>query len=176
LSAGELLEQVRLLSHTVHPQILDDLGLVPALRHLVRTTSGRVPATVVVTGSEAELREIPADSAAALYWIAQEAINNASRHAKPSSIEVRVRLIDGAITMHVDDNGVGFDPASAEREGPALGLFTMRERATLANGTFEIVSTPRGTSVRVRIPLIPPVSAAPSVRAPTLQPETRHAG
>lgn len=176
LSAGELLEQVRLLSHTVHPQILDDLGLVPALRHLVRTTSGRVPATVVVTGSEAELREIPADSAAALYWIAQEAINNASRHAKPSSIEVRVRLIDGAITMHVDDNGVGFDPASAEREGPALGLFTMRERATLVNGTFEIVSTPRGTSVRVRIPLIPSVSAAPSLRAPTLQPETRHAG
>ena len=177
LSAGELLEQVRLLSHTVHPQILDDLGLVPALRHLARTTNGRVATTVTIeSGSEAELRAIPPDGAAALYWIAQEAINNATRHAKSSAIEISVGLANGAIVMHVNDDGVGFDPATAEREGPALGLFTMRERAALANGMFEITSTPRGTSVRVRVPLITSVPAVPSLRAPNLQPETRHAG
>jgi signal transduction histidine kinase len=177
LSAGALLEQVRLLSHTVHPQILDDLGLVPALRHLVRTIGVNAPTTLIVTsGTEAELRAISTDAAAALYWIAQEAITNANRHASPHSIEVRVGLADDAIIMHVDDDGAGFDPATAEREGPAMGLFTMRERATLANGTFEIASTPQqGTSIRVRIPIGSPSTPAPRNSAQVLQPEIQNA-
>jgi signal transduction histidine kinase len=178
LSAGDLLEQVRLLSHTVHPQILDDLGLVPALKHLVRTTNGRTPATMTVTGgSEADMRSIPPETAAALYWIAREAITNASRHAAATAIDVRVGLADGRIIMHVDDDGTGFDSTRVERESPAMGLFTMRERATLANGTFEIASTPdRGTSVCVRIPLARPTTAVLPGRAPTEQSENPHAG
>jgi signal transduction histidine kinase len=177
LSAGALLEQVRLLSHTVHPQILDDLGLVPALRHLVRTIGVHAPTTLAVTtGTEAELRAISADAAAALYWIAQEAITNANRHASPHSIEVRVGLADGSVVMHVDDDGAGFDPVTAEREGPAMGLFTMRERATLANGTFEIASTPQqGTSIRVRIPVGSASTPAPRSSAQVLQPEIQNA-
>ena len=58
-----------------------------------------------------------------------------------------------------------------------MGLFTMRERATLANGTFEIASTPdRGTSVRVRIPLARPTTVVPPGRAPIEQSENPHAG
>ena len=122
LSAGDLLEQVRLLSHTVHPQILDDLGLVPALKHLVRTTNGRTPATVTVTGgSEADMRSIPPETAAALYWIAREAIANASRHATATAIDVRVGLADGRIIMHVDDNGTGFDLDQSRAREPSHG-------------------------------------------------------
>jgi signal transduction histidine kinase len=178
LSAGELLEQVRLLSHTVHPQILDDLGLVPALRHLVRTTNGRPPVTLSVTsGSEAELRAIPTDSAAALYWIAREAISNARRHAAATTIDVGVGLANGSIVLQVDDDGAGFDLAKVESESSPMGLFTMRERATLANGTLELVSTPhRGTSVRVRMPLAPSAAAGPPSSTPILQSESPNAG
>lgn len=177
LSAGELLEQVRLLSHTVHPQILDDLGLVPALRHLVRTMNGQPSASVrIASGSEADFRTLPTDIVAALYWIAQEAITNATRHAAPTTIEITLGLADGEIAMQVDDDGDGFNAAVVERETRTMGLFTMRERATLANGHFEIVSVPHGgSSVRVRIPVASGATAAPSSSAPILQPEIIHA-
>jgi two-component system sensor histidine kinase UhpB len=173
LSAGDLLEQVRVLSQTVHPQILDDLGLVPALRQLVRKTNGRAPTTVTLTtATEADVRAIPTDAAAALYWIAQEAIANANRHAFAREIEVRIGLAADGIEMQVNDDGAGFDTAAAERDGSTMGLFTMRERATLANGTFEIVSTPHhGTSVRVRIPVVRTATEQPQNSAAIFQTE-----
>jgi signal transduction histidine kinase len=57
--------------------------------------------------------------------------------------------------MQVADDGVGFDPSKAERDGPGMGLFTMRERILLVGGTFTVTSAPRqGTSIRVTIPVI----------------------
>ncbi len=154
-SAGEVLEQVRLLSHTVHPQILDDLGLVPALRHLARKTLGGVAVTIVApSDSDAELRAIPSDVAGTLYRVAQESVANALRHGSPRTIQIRVGVADGNVTMQVDDDGTGFDVKRVEREGHSMGLFTMRERVALLGGTFTIASSPRdGTSVRVSIPI-----------------------
>ena len=153
-SAGEVLEQVRLLSHDVHPQILDDLGLVPALRHLARTAADGPTVTVSVDPEiESQLRDLPADIAAAVYHVARESMANALRHGAPGRIEIAVGLAADQLVMHVEDDGNGFDPAVAEKEGQAMGLFQMRERIALLNGKVEIVSRPQhGTTVRVRVP------------------------
>lgn len=154
-SAGEVLEQVRLLSHTVHPQILDDLGLVPALRHLARTTTDTPRISISVAPDvESQLRALPNDIAVALYRAAREAVANSLRHAEPGSIEIQVGLAGGSVVMQVEDDGRGFDLVEAEREGRAMGLFTMRERIGLLNGQVEISSRPSlGTSVSVRVPV-----------------------
>lgn len=154
-SAGEVLEQVRLLSHTVHPQILDDLGLVPALRHLARTATGAPQISISVAPEvEAQLRALPSDIAVGLYRAAREAVSNSLAHADPASIQIQVGLAADTVVMQVEDDGRGFDLVEAEREGRALGLFTMRERIGLLNGRVEISSKPTlGTSVSVRVPV-----------------------
>jgi len=161
-SAGEVLEQVRLLSLTVHPQILDDLGLVAALRHLARTmTDGAAIAVSVTPEVESQLRDLPSDVAVAVYRVARESVANALRHGAPTGIDIRVGLAGDDLVMHVEDDGNGFDPADTEREGQAMGLFQMRERIALLNGKVEIVSGPQqGTDVRVRVPINPGRRAA----------------
>ena len=175
-AAGEVLEQVRLLSHTVHPQILDDLGLVPALRHLARTTKDGPAITVVVDpAAEADIREVPNEVAVAMYRAAREAVANALRHASPATIRIDVGLAQGELVVQVEDDGKGFDQAEVERDGRAMGLFTMRERMALLNGEVDITSAPqRGTSVRVRVPVDSARGPAPA-RTP-IQLETNHAG
>lgn len=175
-AAGEVLEQVRLLSHTVHPQILDDLGLVPALRHLARTSTDGPTITVVVDPAvEPDLRGIPNDIAVAMYRAAREAVTNALRHASAATIRIEVGLARGELVMQVEDDGRGFNQVDAERDGRAMGLFTMRERMALLNGEVDITSTPQqGTSVRVRVPVDAARGSAPA-RA-SLQLETNHAG
>ena len=174
-SAGEVLEQVRTLSHTVHPQILDDLGLVPALRHLARTaTDEPMIAVSVEPGTEADLRELPSDVAVAAYRVARESVANALRHGAPGRIEIRVGLADDSLVMHVEDDGKGFDLAESEREGRAMGLFTMRERIALLNGKVEILSSPQhGTTVQMRVPVSLQRSSASGIGVMAL--ENQHA-
>jgi signal transduction histidine kinase len=154
-SAGEVLEQVRLLSLTVHPQILDDLGLVAALRQLARTaTNGAAISVSVAPEVESQVHDLPNDVAVAVYRVARESVANALRHGAPTTIDIRVGLAKGELVMHVEDDGTGFDPANAEKDGQAMGLFQMRERIALLNGNVEIVSGPQhGTDVRVRVPI-----------------------
>jgi signal transduction histidine kinase len=177
VSAGEVLEQVRLLSHTVHPQILDDLGLVPALRHRARTARGDAEVSIEVGGDPDALRAIPADAAAALYRMAQEAVANALRHAAAAHIVVRIERRGDEIVLEVVDDGRGFDPAVVEVPGRAMGLFTMRERIALAGGACEIDSAPgRATVVRARVPAAVAESASARPGGPALNYlEGRHA-
>ena len=154
-SAGEVLEQVRLLSLTIHPQILDDLGLVAALRQMARTTANGAAIVVSVTPEvESQLRDLPSDVAVAVYRVARESVANALRHGAPAKIDIRVGLAREELVMHVEDDGKGFDPENAEKDGQAMGLFQIRERIALLNGKVEIVSGPQqGTDVRVRVPV-----------------------
>ena len=99
-SAGEVLEQVRLLSHAVHPQILDDLGLVAALRHLARTTTNGAAISVSVTPEvESQLRDLPNDVAVAAYRVARESVTNALRHGAPTTIDIRVEFARDELVM-----------------------------------------------------------------------------
>ncbi|HEX5408578.1 MAG TPA: sensor histidine kinase [Gemmatimonadaceae bacterium] len=168
------LEEVRLLAHTMYPRVLDDLGLVAALAHLARQATGSVPGSPVVSVSAPAAFDagvVPPAIASVLYRVAQEAVNNAVRHAHAAAITLTVTLgacgagvvtAGQCVSLEVRDDGSGFDVAEAERRRPGMGLFTMRERVLLVNGRFVITSVPgAGTRVSVHIPLGPEGLAVP---------------
>jgi two-component system sensor histidine kinase UhpB len=151
----ETLEEVHRMSQDLRPSVLDDLGLVPALRTLARQRSG--PQVLVHVDGLKE--RLPPPIETALYRIAQEALTNANKYARASRIDIDLQSLNGSgVRLRVRDDGVGFDPDSIpdteERGRTGLGLFGMRERATLLRGTLEVHSAPsRGTEVVAELPL-----------------------
>lgn len=152
LAAG-VLEEIRLLAHTMHPRVLDDLGLVAALRRLARETTEHSTVDVSVTAvHDAEITG--SSQASVLYRVAQEAVQNALRHAAPTHVAIRVAATDARATLEVEDDGRGFDVERERREHRGMGLFTMQERVSLVDGTFQIVSHPgHGSTVIATVPL-----------------------
>ncbi len=152
---GNVLDEVKLLAHTVHPRVLDDLGLVAALRLLARETEERGQVTVQLV-AEPLTRTVPAAFTSALYYVAQEAVTNALRHGKPKSIAIRFEMAQDAARLEIEDDGTGFDVAYAERRRFGVGLFSMRERASLVGGAVHITSGPgQGTRVLSVVPTSP---------------------
>ena len=150
--AADALEEVRSLSHTMHPRVLDDLGLAAALEWLARQTGAQEPLDVHVTAHVVGAT-IPAYVASALYRVAQESLRNAARHAHATHVEVRLMQDAGTATLEVEDDGDGFDVGRAEERRPGMGLFSMRERVALVNGRFQVTSTMgRGTRVVASVP------------------------
>ena len=151
----ETLEEVHRMSQDLRPSVLDDLGLVPALRTLARQRSG--PQVLVHVDGLKE--RLPPPIETALYRIAQEALTNANKYARASRIDIDLQSLNGSgVRLRVRNDGVGFDPDSIpdteERGRTGLGLFGMRERATLLRGTLEVHSAPsRGTEVVAELPL-----------------------
>lgn len=149
---AEIGNDLRELSHHLHPQILDDLGLEIALRQLcvrfeerhgmaVRFSTRNVPS------------EIPQPAAITLYRIVQEGLQNIAKHSEAESADIAVVGGKGAVELSIRDNGIGFDPAARKR-GSGLGLISMAQRAKLAGGDFEIQSRPNGgTQIHVSMPL-----------------------
>lgn len=152
--AGEALEEVRLLSHTVHPRVLEDLGLPAALEWLARQTREAEGLAIDVRVS-AVPDSLPPVSAAALYRVAQEALRNAARHARARHIQLVLEPTEGGmLRLDLSDDGIGFDVAGAEERRPGMGLFSMRERVALVDGDMKIDSRPgAGTRVRAQVPL-----------------------
>ncbi len=161
-AATAVLEEVRLLSHTVHPRVLDDLGLASALRHLARTTGAHsgVPIDVEVSPTaETAVLDLPPELASVLYYVGQEAVRNALRHGRPRRITLRLAAAPAELSLSVADDGTGFVLDEAERRRPGMGLFTMRERTSLVDGELDVITAPgRGTVVRARVPVDHPVS------------------
>jgi signal transduction histidine kinase len=147
--AKATLEEVRLLSHTVHPRVLDDLGLVAALKKLGREVAAASGLEIEVK-STGDGARVPATAAAVLYRVAQAAVHNVVKHAHARHVEVRLTpvTVEGDAVVEIVDDGQGFDIADAERRRPGMGLFTMRERVALAGGRFDIQST-RGVGTRI---------------------------
>jgi PAS domain S-box-containing protein len=152
---GLILEGVRRFSQDLRPSILDDLGLLPALKWLA-TDLGEQGIAVEVSVEGAE-RRLPSEVELALFRIAQEALNNVKKHSRASRVDLTVRYEEGSVTLSVDDDGQGF--RLPERIGDLaasgkLGLIGMQERARLLGGTFTVRSEPgKGTSVVVTLPL-----------------------
>jgi signal transduction histidine kinase len=152
-TVANVLEEVRMLAHTVHPRVLDDLGLTAALQRLAREASERGIAGVDVV-SDVDTSSVPPAIASVLYRVAQEAVANALRHAEPEHVTVRLDERDGMLALEVVDDGRGFDVVDAERRRPGMGLFTMRERLSLVDGRCRLVSHPgSGTRVLAIVPL-----------------------
>jgi two-component system sensor histidine kinase DegS len=150
------LEEMRRLIFDLRPMTLDDLGLVPTLRKLVREFSDRtaVQARFHVAGQE---RRLPHNLEAVVFRIVQEGLTNVRKHAQASHVEVVLTLQPRRVAALVRDDGEGFDVAATQaRQGRTrnLGLLSMRERAELERGQLEIRSEiGRGTEVRVTFAL-----------------------
>lgn len=147
-------EQLRAIAHEIRPPLLDDLGLVPALRGLGESFGRRTGIRVVVEAGESP--RMPSGVETALYRIAQEALNNVQKHARASHVRLALRERPGSAELCVIDDGVGFDAAAilVERRKPGLGLSSIRERAESLGGRAHFTSAPgRGTQLEVRIPL-----------------------
>jgi len=146
--ARDLGEDLRRISHALHPAILEDLGLVPALRSLLedfREHTG-MPADLITLNIPGDL---PLELNTALYRITQEALRNVTKHAGPAPVQVCLGAARGEVVLTISDSGPGFE--SGIKTG--LGLTSMRERATLAGGSCRVTSAPgKGTSVHVHLP------------------------
>mgnify|MGYP006198062185 FL=1 len=154
---GDTLEDTRNLSRLLRPPILDDLGLEAALRWLVRAQSEASGVDVVL--DLAPLPPLADEVQTLLFRVAQEALNNAIKHAHAPSVLVRLVERGGRAQLQVIDDGDGFDVATALQSGGS-GLGGMRERVRLYEGQFDVQSAPgHGTRVRVSVPLAPPPPA-----------------
>ena len=155
--AGTAIDEVRALAHSVHPRVLDDLGLVAALEWLARQVRERSPLDVRVSAdAEAARAASEADRhvTAALYRVAQESLRNVERHAQARSARLSLTATEGVLRLEIEDDGGGFDVAEAESRRPGMGLFSMRERIGLVDGAFLVESAPgEGTRVMASVPV-----------------------
>ena len=150
------LGQIKLLVYDLRPSMLDDFGLVPALRWYVK--SHLEPAGLVVeTDFEGAQLRLPSDVETGLYRIAQESLANVMKHSGATRATLRLETQPGYAAVAVEDNGVGFEAGGADDQrdgGHGVGLLSMRERAAALGGTLRVESSAgRGTRVHVVIPI-----------------------
>jgi signal transduction histidine kinase len=148
------LAEARRSAFSLHPAIIEELGLVQALQKLVERSNipGRLRCNFRSTGLPEE-KSLPPSVQEDLLRIAQEALSNAVRHAKPTVVNVRLRCDPSKLVLEVADNGSGIANAQAAcKEG--FGLFNMQARAQNLGAQLEVRTlTGRGTSIVVRMPI-----------------------
>ena len=158
-------DALRALMAGLRPPVLEERGLMPALREAV-TRFG------IEQGVDTDLagtlpRPLSADLETLAYRVVQEALTNAAKHARADHVVVSVETTASSLRVEVEDDGRGFDSAMTReflRQG-RVGLASMRERVELANGTFVIRSNPgRGTSIVATLPVDAPAEVRVSVR------------
>lgn len=148
--AQAALNNVRGLSQTLHPSILEELGLESTIDWYLSTVEKQLGIQVTYERSGAAAA-IDSSSGIHVYRILQEALSNVARHSGSDRAWVRLRVNAGTLELEVEDHGKGLDPDMA-RQG--LGLVAMRERAAIVKGMLEMVRPSQGgTLVRLRMPL-----------------------
>lgn len=147
---------LRQFARELRPPMLDDLGMVAAIRKLVMDFMDRtaIDGRMEIKGEE---QRLPPDLELAIFRIAQEALSNVERHAAATRVSVLFSFSSGTVTMEILDNGVGFVVPRKPADGPIpakLGIIGMRERVELLHGSLQIQSVPgAGTRISVSIPL-----------------------
>ncbi len=150
-----ILDGVRRFSQDLRPPVLDDLGLLPALKWLLIALEEQdgIESNTRLLGDP---RRLPKDAELALFRIAQEALSNVRKHSHASAVELTLDFRDQRIAMTVADNGDGFElpPTAGDLASSGkLGVIGMQERARLLGGTIDIESKPgEGTKVVVTVP------------------------
>ncbi len=149
-TAQEALQEMRLLIFELRPSVLSESGLATALQARLESVEGRtgLETTFRVEGEE---QRLPPEIEEGLYRIAQEALNNALKHAQARCITVYLCQIQPTVVLEIADDGLGFDPSVARQKG-GLGLQGMEERAAQLGATLSLHSRPgAGTRVRVEV-------------------------
>ncbi|MBK9308144.1 MAG: PAS domain S-box protein [Nitrospira sp.] len=147
-----LLTQVRTLALDLRPSLLDDLGLVPALRWYANRQATRNGWTLSLS-VEDMIGRVPAPIEVACFRVVQEALTNIAKYARARTIDLTLRRQEEEVTLILQDDGVGFDVLSARQRaqgGESIGLLGMEERVRLAGGNLVIVSVP-GQGTRLQL-------------------------
>jgi len=164
------LQQVRDLSLDLRPSLLDDLGLVAALRWYLDRQAQRAGFAAEFAAQPAEIR-VDAHVATACFRVAQEAVTNIVRHAQARHARLDLHQQGPELQLAIRDDGTGFDVAAARERavrGGSLGLLGMQERVLLMGGRLDLQSTPgHGATLVARLPLAP---------APALERRSRKRG
>ncbi len=162
----DMIARVRKMSVDLRPPLLDEVGLVPALRaylHAQATVSGVAMDLTDGDGAGgagadgADGARLSPDMEIACFRVAQESITNVLRHAAARKITVRIARQPHSVRLAIQDDGRGFNPAAtleAAAAGGHLGIIGMRERARAGGGTFKLASQPgKGTTVEIELPI-----------------------
>ncbi len=150
----EILEQVRRMSFDLRPPLLDDLGLVPALRALLNNYGKRNKWETEFRADNNFKRPDP-EVETACFRITREALFNVMRHAKASKVTLQLNGEPDGFNLRIQDNGIGFSVAEAQKqiELHRLGMVGMSERASAMGGTFHCKSAPNhGTEIHLFLP------------------------
>ena len=152
----ETSNQMRRLIMALRPSVLDDLGLAAALRDYTNQLFKDTPIRHSIDANRLEER-LPPEIETALYRTFQEALNNISRHANATRVDIELARDDATFTGSIGDNGQGFDPKTIQIEEESqrgLGILGMQERVEQCGGHIEIQSNPgKGTYIYITIPL-----------------------
>lgn len=152
----QILHHIRNLSLDLRPILLDDLGLVPAIRWYLNRQAERTGWAFDVAMDDA-LPPLPQSMATACFRIVQEAITNIIRHSHATRVSVSLQQEADDLCLSICDNGAGFDVRNALEQaasGRSMGLLGMQERVRFLNGSISIESRPgQGTEIRIRIPV-----------------------
>jgi two-component system, NarL family, sensor kinase len=162
----EMSREIRTLSYLLHPPLLDELGLVSAVKEYAEGFSER-------SGIKLDLNlqpgfgRLPQESETALFRIVQESLSNIQKHSGSKTAKIHLHADSACVNLEVSDRGRGMDENAVERGNGAgtrlgVGILGMRERMTQLGGKLEIESNSRGTTVRATIPLGAEVSNASS--------------
>lgn len=146
---------VHRFARELRPAMLDDLGLIPALRSYMKDFGERTGIAVHLNAAVSD-ENLDGDQKTVLYRVAQESLNNIAKHAQARQVEATLSSHADEVCMEIKDDGQGFslDAQTADKASKRLGLLGMEERVRLVNGTFSVQSTPNeGTVVLVRIPV-----------------------
>ncbi|HSD48103.1 MAG TPA: MASE1 domain-containing protein [Pyrinomonadaceae bacterium] len=151
-TANGLTDEVRKLSHQLHPAVLEHLGLVTALESYVGSVRAEEQMDVQLASNLGDER-IPFQISICMYRVAVEALRNVSRHSGARSATISLTRQNGMLQLEVADRGKGFD-VETFRHGGGLGLISIEERLRLLQGSCEIHSAPQcGTTLVARVPL-----------------------
>lgn len=147
--ATQLIEEIREISWELRPSVLDDLGLVPAIRSFLSRYSENYNIDVFF---ECVLnKRLPISIELTIYRIIQEALTNIRKYADVAQATVTIREIDELVRVMIEDKGIGFDEDTVQR---GVGLFSMDERARAVSGDLSIVSEPgKGTKIIFEVPV-----------------------
>ncbi len=152
--ADGALHTVRDLSQLLHPALLDDLGLPAAVEWYLKAFGRRHNIQVAMLTDHMDER-LDARTETAAYRIVQEALTNVARHSHATVCRVYLQRLPNTILVTVEDNGIGFDPGEAARDGArrGLGLLGIHERANQLRGSVQVESAPgKGTRLTVELP------------------------
>jgi signal transduction histidine kinase len=139
---------VRNMALLLRPSMLDDLGLIPALKWQAREASKSTSMDVAIA-AELESDELPDEYNTCIYRVVQEALHNCARHSRATKVRIRVEQAEDRLHLSIEDDGQGFDVQHTK----GLGLVGIQERVSRLGGTFDIQSWPgRGTKLSIELP------------------------